>query len=154
TGRTDDALRFHDAVLASARARGDLVTAAGILIFRGHLYLNLGDLRSAESDLRESRQLNVGNRFYAALPYHAAFFALALLELGKLDEAQAVLDAPGYPDPLPANAHLFFFLNARGRLKLARGDAEGALADFRLLGERMEAMGMRNPAFLPWRTGA
>src|SRR5262249_49464639 len=68
TGRTDDALRFHDAVLASARARGALVTAAGIMVFRGHLYLNLGDLRSAESDLRESQVLNQDNRFYAALP--------------------------------------------------------------------------------------
>jgi class 3 adenylate cyclase/DNA-binding CsgD family transcriptional regulator len=154
SGRTDDALRFHDAVLASARARGDLVTAGGIMIFRSLLYMNLGDLRSAESDLRETQRLNGQNPSYTALPYHAAFLALALLERGAFDEAQAVLDAPGFPDTLPPNAHLFFFQNARGRLKLARGDAEGALAEFTLLGEHMDSMGMRNPAFLPWRAGA
>jgi len=47
---------------------------------------------------------------------------------------------------------MIFFLGARGWIRLARRDFEGARADFEELGRIMETFGMRNPAVLAWRS--
>src|SRR3954454_1818460 len=45
-------------------------------------------------------------------------------------------------------------LDARARVQLARNDPAAALATWRRAGDLQETMGVRNPAFLPWRSGA
>ena len=50
-----------------------------------------------------------------------------------------------------ANQALF---RARGMLRLAQGDPEGAAADALACGRIIEAVGMRNPAISPWQTEA
>ena len=47
---------------------------------------------------------------------------------------------------------MIYFLGARGWVRLARGEADAARADFERLGRYMEAFGMRNPALLAWRS--
>ena len=42
-------------------------------------------------------------------------------------------------------------LQARAVFRLARGNANGALADLLTCGERMERLGVRSPSLLPWR---
>jgi DNA-binding CsgD family transcriptional regulator len=45
-------------------------------------------------------------------------------------------------------------LDARARVLLARNDPHAALETWREAGAIAAAMGVRNPAFVPWRTGA
>src|SRR5439155_22258106 len=48
--------------------------------------------------------------------------------------------------------HRIFFLGARGWIRLAQGDYEGARSDYARTGKCMEAFDMRNPAVLAWRS--
>src|SRR5439155_15946960 len=45
-------------------------------------------------------------------------------------------------------------LHGRGRVKLANGNFDQALADFIAAGEAAESVEIRNPAFIPWRSQA
>ncbi|MDN5931063.1 MAG: helix-turn-helix transcriptional regulator, partial [Pseudonocardia sp.] len=60
----------------------------------------------------------------------------------------------GPADDLPLQWIADMALTARGRLRLARGDAEGALADLTESGRRLAAIGCVNPAMSDWRSGA
>lgn len=46
------------------------------------------------------------------------------------------------------------WLDARGRLRLAAGDAARGLADLLAVGELLEALGIRNPSHASWRSDA
>ena len=48
--------------------------------------------------------------------------------------------------------HRIQLLHGRGRLRLATGAAEQALADFVAAGEAAESVDIRNPAYIPWRS--
>jgi DNA-binding CsgD family transcriptional regulator len=50
------------------------------------------------------------------------------------------------------SGHLIFFLGARGWVRLARGNPEGARSDFARLGRCMDAFELRNPAVVAWRS--
>ena len=147
----DEAQGVYDAATTEARQRGDLIVAAAVLLFRGALSHNRGDLRRAEEDLRESIEIAT---FQGATPYHAGFFGQTLLELGELDEARATLERTGLPKRVPANPHLIFYLQARGRLALAERRFEEALEDLVMLGEHMDAFLITNPALVSWRAPA
>lgn len=78
-----------------------------------------------------------------------------LLAAGDLEAAAEVAETTdlsrgaldqftGYPWPL----------EARGLLRLAQGDLEGAVDDLLLLGEGLENLGFLNPAISPWRQEA
>jgi DNA-binding CsgD family transcriptional regulator len=152
TGYTDEAMRFFGDALAVARKRGDLVTIVGLLIFRGRLEIELGDLDAAEADFVEAEQIGLLGRMQAALPYHVSTWAEVLAERGRLDEAEALLADAGFAGELPSTAHLFFVRRARGLLRYWRQDFEGAAEEFLALGASMDEFYSRNPAFLAWRS--
>ena len=52
-----------------------------------------------------------------------------LIERGRLDEAQTVLEASGGEDATASDARADLFLSARSTLRVAQGDLRGALAD-------------------------
>jgi class 3 adenylate cyclase/DNA-binding CsgD family transcriptional regulator len=151
-GYTDDAKRFFAESLAAARRRGDLVTVVGLLVFRGLLETELGDLAAADTDLAEAHEIGLLSRMQAALPYHTSFWADVLIELGRLDEAESLLAASGFDGELPESAHVFFVRRARGRLRLAQHDLVGAVTEFLALGDSMALYSSYNPAFLAWRS--
>jgi tetratricopeptide (TPR) repeat protein len=150
-GRPEEALRTYELALASARQRGDLVTVAGVLLFRSLVALYLGDVPAADEDLRESRALG---GFQMMRPYQAAFMAQVLMDRGQHAEAEEALAAAGLPDELPVNAHLCFFRQARQRLLREQGRAEDAVADAESLCRNMQALQILNPAYMPWRSDA
>jgi len=84
--------------------------------------------------------------------YYHSYLADVLTNRGELDEAEATLAELGVPEDVPRSAHMIFFLGARGWTRLARGEYEGARADYERLGDLMESFGMRNPAMLAWRS--
>jgi DNA-binding CsgD family transcriptional regulator len=77
-----------------------------------------------------------------------------LIERGDVAGAQAVLDEHRMGGELRDAFHVKELLERRGRLRLAQGRTEEALADLLLAGERQLAFDMPNPATLAWRSQA
>ncbi|MGV9557060.1 AAA family ATPase [Streptomyces sp. NPDC003522] len=90
----------------------------------------------------------------AAGPTNAdAHALLALVETGRTTRARqlaARFDLLDAPDSWELNR----FLYARGTLRLAEGDAAGALHDFLECGRRQSARAVLSPVVTPWRTAA
>lgn len=76
-----------------------------------------------------------------------------LIELDRLDEAQAFLDAPGTA-LIGAPRARSTVLAARGLLLTRRGDLDGALYDLLEAGRLLTGIRIVNPAILPWRSRA
>jgi DNA-binding NarL/FixJ family response regulator len=74
----------------------------------------------------------------------------ALVERGELRRAEHVLEPVQLRDEHVSYADTFLRLN-RGRLRLAQGNAVGALRDFLEAGEHLEAIAMHSPAIDSWR---
>ncbi|GGM03546.1 hypothetical protein GCM10010129_53760 [Streptomyces fumigatiscleroticus] len=77
----------------------------------------------------------------------------ALLETGRTEEARRLADAFDLrraPDSWEVNR----FLYARGRLRSAEGDINGALHDFLECGRRQSARSVVSPVVTPWRSAA
>ncbi|NKI45067.1 ATP-binding protein [Streptomyces physcomitrii] len=111
--------------------------------------LRLGSLEAAlKSATRALKDTDL-----AAVSHHQAL-ALAIrlhvfLEQGDLDAASAAV--AGSPDPKDEDAWQWNeLLGAHGRLRLAQGDAEGALALLTECGRRQRAWQRTNPAVSPW----
>jgi DNA-binding CsgD family transcriptional regulator len=119
-----------------------------MLIFRG-------DLAEAEADAREAHAAGEQWSVSARFSWHASgFLADALMEQGRLDEAASALEHVPIPDSSPDSAILLYLPDCRARLRLRRGDVSGGLEEMLAAGRSFEAVGGRNPAFMPWRSEA
>ncbi len=79
--------------------------------------------------------------------------ASALVELGRLDEAQAVLDQPDAEEPGADAVATATTEVARGRLATARGDHQGAWQHHRRAAEAAGSLPfLGNPTVLNWRS--
>src|SRR4051794_20265653 len=78
----------------------------------------------------------------------------ALVEQGRLDDADAALAASGFGDEVPRFSPFAALLDIRGRLRLAQGRPEEALADLLECGRRTEPGRPANPVVMPWRSHA
>jgi DNA-binding CsgD family transcriptional regulator len=123
-----------------------------MLAFRGLAVAQRGDLDAAIEDLRESDELVPYLPTQQGSIYYHSYLADVLTNRGEVDQAEAELAALGIPEDVPRSGHMIFFLGARGWIRLARGDFEGALRDYERLGDYMDSFGMRNPALLAWRS--
>jgi len=144
--------RFFDAVMAAARKRGELVTLSNMLCFRGLVLAQRGDLEGATQDLRESDELVEYLPSQQGAIYYHSYLADVLTNRGELEEAEASLAGLGLEEQVAESGHVIFFLGARGWVRYARRDYQGAASDFRQLGRCMEAFEIRNPAVVAWRS--
>jgi DNA-binding CsgD family transcriptional regulator len=87
-----------------------------------------------------------------AVPLPHAVLAWSLIDRGELEQAAAVLADKRATQRGPADGLAAWSLSARGTLRLARGDAEGALEDQLAAGRGLTPFGIVNPAALPWRS--
>jgi DNA-binding CsgD family transcriptional regulator len=147
----EDALTLYDAVLTEAHLRGSATAFASAKFFRAQALLFRGDLAEAEAE--------AGAAFAACREwgFHLldSFIYIqtdALMEQGKLDDAAGVFADAG--DPAPDDAPTFTYLSSRARLRMLRGDLPGGLEQLLEAGRSFEAVGGRNPAFMPWRSQA
>jgi DNA-binding CsgD family transcriptional regulator len=153
-GEAEAGLAAYEHALAAARQRGDLLNVGGLLSFRGWLLLENGDLRAAEADLREGIEFAAEHGALLHVMYCATFLADFLLEQGLVDEADAVLARVGLGEQVPEYFGFTFFLDARGKLRLAQRNVEAALRDFETLLGTSEKVELRNPALRPFRSNA
>lgn len=148
-GDVDEALAGLARVIEVGQRRGDQLAAQTHELWRGLVYYEAGRLLLAEDALA----IVEPTPFWAlSLPnaYRAGFLAHVLLERGKIDEAEAIVGAISVEELLPG--HRIQTLHGRGRVKLAIGAPEQALADFIAAGEAAESVDICNPAYIPWRS--
>ena len=143
-----------DAAIADATARGAVRTLIILTGWRTAIGLRRGALRDAEADARHAFELAAGRGFALDLPATRAFLIEILVEQGRLDEAVEAVAGPRQPEAVAPHIAWNWFRHARGRLRLASGDAAGALADQLACGAWMAAWGSPSPTILPWRSAA
>ena len=85
-------------------------------------------------------------------PWIDANLAMIALERGDIEGARAVLGPSPATSVDPIGRCLQ--LESRGRLALESGDAQLALEHFSDAGRALDAMGLRSPGFISWRSGA
>ena len=135
-------------VRADTVSRGSIDAHLSSLTWGALLALRLGELDQAEADAQAALELGARHQVVWAQIWSATFLALSLLERGATTEAEAVLvQAPiEVAIDTSAAAHA---LMARGRLRLAQGRTDEAIADLRRAGE---VATVDNPNLLSWRS--
>ena len=137
----------------SGSARG-FVAAYSTL---GLLKLRLGALPEADGATRVALRVLQDGDFTPGLGFAATVLSDIAVEAGELDEAQALLDLLPQ-EGWPAGVATVLIPAARGRLRLARGQAADALADFQaceaLFGADVWGMPIRETGYVHARSGA
>jgi DNA-binding CsgD family transcriptional regulator len=150
-GDLDRAAHIYKELLDETRRRGDLITTGVILMYRGHLETQRGELARAEEDLR-SPEVDTYRSLQVSSNDLASFIAELLLERGDIEEAEEIL--AGVPPDERIPALQFPTRTARGRLLLERGRPLEAIAELEAVGAKADALNFRNPAIVPWRSRA
>jgi ATP/maltotriose-dependent transcriptional regulator MalT len=150
--RLEPAIQVVDEALVEARRTGSVALFAFGSAIRSHLAWRLGSVTVAEADARTALAVSGVRDAQFALPFVIMGLVDALVERGEVDEASKMITDNGIGGPLPELFHLNFVLESRGRLRLAQGRAQEALADLRECGRRTEAWAITNPGFIPWRS--
>jgi DNA-binding CsgD family transcriptional regulator len=127
TDRLEIVQRVLDRELRAARERGSVVAYALVCNFRGAVALRRGELATAEAEHRASLDAIPPDALQRA--GRTSGLIDVLVEAGRLDEAEAILAAGGWQGPLPDDRETNVLLASRSRLRFARGDHPGALAD-------------------------
>ena len=147
------------AAVEDARTRGSVLGFATASFVRSTAIVRRGRLGDAAADARQAIAAE-RRGWRLAVPAARAVLAECLLESGDLDAAERELAAAAggvsdiEADSGSDDAARIGLLNSRGNLRLRRGDAEGALADFRACGDQLARIGARSPAIVPWRSNA
>jgi DNA-binding CsgD family transcriptional regulator len=147
------------AAVEDARSRGSVLGFATASFVRSTAIVRRGRLGDAAADARRAIAAE-RQGWRLAVPAARAVLADCLLEMGELDAAEReLLTATRGMSELEAdtgsdNAARIGLLASRGNLRLRRGEAERALADFRACGDALAHIGAQNPAILPWRSNA
>ncbi|MDA0163457.1 LuxR C-terminal-related transcriptional regulator [Solirubrobacter ginsenosidimutans] len=134
------ARRHLDRALAHARRLGSLCGLARAEAGLATVALRAGELEAAVE--HATTALGSGGETAVGFPARAVL-ALTMLELDRLDEAAALCDA--------STPELRY---ARGRLRIARHEAHGALDDLLEVGRELARDVIAGPALIPWRSAA
>jgi DNA-binding CsgD family transcriptional regulator len=149
----DDAERALGQALAGAREVGSVTGYATAAHLRAWVHYRRGRLSDAIADA-ESVLDAARYGWEPALPAAIAALALCHLERADVDAAEAVLEIPGGDERWQATFTWNDYLDARGRMRLERGDAAGAQADFEAAGAALDLAGANHASVVAWRSGA
>jgi DNA-binding CsgD family transcriptional regulator len=149
TDDLDGARALIETILADARAHGSVVGFQSASGRRALVAMRCGELAEAEADARASLEMATEYNLTLSIPLHAATLGLVLLERGELDQAAAAVEGVALPGGgAPTGIAL---LEARGRVRLARGQCEQAIADLRHCG-RLANVFQATPNIHTWRS--
>jgi tetratricopeptide (TPR) repeat protein len=87
----EEALTIAEDALADAHRRGSILTFAGAKVVRAQTLLWRGELAEAEAECRDALAASEAWGSWRLAGYLAAYFADALMEQGRLDDAAAAL---------------------------------------------------------------
>jgi DNA-binding CsgD family transcriptional regulator len=145
--------RALTAVLDQARERGAVLAFGSLSHIRAHVLHRAGRIEDAIADYQSALD-TVRYGWEPELPAVYAGLALCLIERGELDAAEAALHVPGGEKRWGDTFTWADVIDARARIRLARGDADGALEDCLACGERLKPLGASHEVVVPWRSGA
>ena len=117
----------------------------------------LGDLPGARDDAEAAAELVQVSGVEPDGPTAALLTARRLavrLDLGELDQADALLAATPFGGDLPDEPEYLLLRYSRGRLHAALSRLGEGLADLYRCGERVAARRADHPGVLPWRSAA
>ncbi len=151
----DEAIASIDAAVARAHQYGSVHGLATAHVLRGVAWLWRGQLAEAEADIMAGIENADSARLELATFLAQCFLADTLIERGRLDDAEAALDALGIPEPVPSLGPMFWYLDSRARLLRHRGRIEEALETALATGKRLAMHDARRvPSFSSWRLEA
>jgi DNA-binding CsgD family transcriptional regulator len=147
----DEALLHYDDAIAEAHRSGSILALAEAKGSHLHAFVWRGELLEAEAEGREAVEAieACGSQW----AYPVAYFADALMEQGKFDEAAAVLSR-ARSELGSESGSAVFLRDSRARLSILRGDVAGGLEELLEVGRLYEAVGGRNPGLVAWRSQA
>jgi DNA-binding CsgD family transcriptional regulator len=140
--------------LAAAQEAGNGFAFATVKAFTCRMRVFRGEIVDAVADGTEALAASELHDIAIGPAYACAFLADALVERGELDAAEEVLERAGAPAEIPDNAHWHPFMDSRARVLFLCRRLREALREALECGRRYEAMGGRNPAWVPWRSRA
>ncbi len=151
--RLAEGAAWFDRGLKDARRSGSLAGFALVSCFRSRVRRYAGALAEAEADARAGLEPpDPGTWPMAAVA--RGFLAEALLDRGQLDDARAALDEAVLASDALATFPLCRVRYARGKLRAASGELDGAVEDILACGRTYLAWGVVNPCFGAWRSSA
>ncbi|MFH7597391.1 AAA family ATPase [Streptomyces racemochromogenes] len=154
SGDTREARSALDEVLVCARRRDARPVAGAALLVTCVAELWGGRDAAASEALDRCEEVMPGRSWHPLMaPGPLALRALLDLRRGDADAAARILDTR-LPPVAEGGLAWAYLLYARGRVRLAAGDRDGALADLLECGRRLLARQAANPALLPWRSAA
>jgi DNA-binding NarL/FixJ family response regulator len=152
TDELERAYALTEVMLADAQARGSVMGFLTVTSRRGLIALRRGALAEAEADIRVALEAFTKHNLILVAPLSAAAVGLTLLERGQLDQATAVVEGVTLTPAITEVSIGPVLLEARGRVRLARGQRAQAIADLRYCGQLADRIGMHNPNYLAWRS--
>jgi len=153
----DRARDFVTDRLGDARRRGSLPRFISMAQMRSHIAYRAGALADAQADAQDALEATrlYGHPFW--LPGAVAAMIDPLIEYGTLDEAERVLADTRVDERLGGSRSLSWaamLLPARGRLRMAQGRLDDAIADLLACGERHQSAANCSPSLWAWRSDA
>lgn len=148
TDELDRASALVETMLADARARGSVVGCQFASCRRAMLALRRSELAEAEAEARAALELATEHKLALSIPLQRAALGDALLERGELDKASAAVEGVTLPISGPTGIAL---LETRGRVRLARGQRQQAIAALRQCGQLAGAV-KSTPNMHTWRS--
>jgi DNA-binding CsgD family transcriptional regulator len=148
----DRAAALADAMVRDARAQASVrgyIAAGGM---RMHIRAQAGDLAGTAGDLPNLLALAQETSMLLGIPSALRYAFDAILERPELADLEALAEQVELPPGFAGTVSGAYMLEVRGRLKLARGDADAAAALLRRAGETYAALSFRNPVFYAWRS--
>lgn len=140
--------------LVDARARGSIPALAFLTVHRGWFSLRSGDLVLAEADARTALDLMTAHDIRLGARFALALLVEALIEIGQVAQAEEALRTSGLAAEIPLGLASNNLFEARGRLRIARGNPRAGLDDLIEFGRRDQLWGAANPIASRWRSTA
>ncbi|AXB46549.1 helix-turn-helix transcriptional regulator [Amycolatopsis albispora] len=151
-GRLDAAAhwgRLHHLRLRTTSRTGQALLAS----VRAEIAVRQGELTIAHREASEALRVLSERGWGVGIGFPLANLLLALIGLGRLEEAAEIAERP-VPQAMFDTRFGLHYAYARGCYSQAIGRHQAALADFLFCGELMQQWGMDQPSVVPWRTGA
>ena len=133
-------------------ARGSVLGTATAYFFRSLAFLRRGGVREAAADARRALDAEQHGWRFASSEARGVL-ALAVVEFGGLPEVWRCLEDAEAAAGENVAAHVAVRAS-RAHVTALHGKPEETLADFLECGRLLEQMRARNPAVVPWRSGA
>jgi DNA-binding CsgD family transcriptional regulator len=149
----DSAERATGAALAEAEENGSVTASAQALYARSWPRYWRGRTAEAVADAQAAVDAwGAAGGWGKYLPAAQYWLAVALIDRGELDAAEAALEL-NEPERWQSTTLYLMWRTAHGWLALARGDHRTALEEALAAGKQLtDVVRLKNPAALPWRS--